>query len=116
MQYIFKIFPKSLILFNEDYFKGKDRIAWMVHELAHCLSFKDSSEDYQQRSRDLAYQDLESQYSYPNNQVERYAFKKQFEYLKRNGVNKEEILTILKEEYKDPEDFKFFERVLGEVF
>lgn len=106
---------KGLILFNREYFEGGDKIAWLVHELAHCLAFKNHPKDYDKMSKVFAYDDLDSEYSYPNNQVEAFTFRRQFEYLKQKGAKKEEIVLMLKEYYEDEEDFKFFDRILGSM-
>ena len=96
---------KGLILVNEDYFNGEDEIAWLVHELAHCAAFIDYPDDYERMSAG----------SYPDNQVEAFTFKKQFEYLKQIGVKREDVVAMLKKDYKTEEDFQFFNRILDEV-
>ena len=106
---------RSLLLFREDYFNGVDGIAWMTHELAHCLRFLDSRDKYASDSRSFEYVDIKSEYTYPNNKVEAFTFRKQFEYLKNLGKTKDEILDMLKENYSD-KDFPFFEKVLNQVF
>lgn len=87
----------NLILFKESAFKGEDAIAWLTHELGHCQKLKDT--DAEQYRND-------SEAGYPDNEVERHAFTKQFEFLKSKGVTKEQILEMLKESY-DAEELKF---------
>lgn len=52
---------------------------------------------------------------YPNNKVEAHTFTMQFRYLKERGVSRENIKTMLRQEYEE-EDFKFFDRLLDDVF
>jgi hypothetical protein len=106
----------DLILFNEEYFNGEDKVAWMVHEFAHCASFKDHPEDYNKMSSAFAYEGLGSKYPYPNNQVEAFTFKKQFEYLKQIGAQRDDIISMLKDDYEDEEDYIFFNKILDEVY
>jgi len=106
---------RNLILFREDYFNDSDGIAWMTHELAHCLRFLDSKDTYASDSQTFAYDDIRSEHPYPNNKVEVFTFRKQFEYLKNLGKTKDGILDMLKEDYSD-KDFPFFEKVLNQVF
>ncbi len=110
----------NMILIKESYFKAKeksDKIAWLTHELGHCQAFLDSKdpEDYQKDSRKFAFPDLESEYSYPNNLVEQKAFTKQFQFLKDNGKNREEIIKLISD-YYGAEDLPFFQRILDDVF
>ena len=106
---------RNLILFREDYFNDPDEIGWMTHELAHCLRYLDSKNTYASDSQTFAYDDIRSEYPYPNNKVEAFTFRKQFEYLKKQEITKEEVIVMLKEQYSD-EDFPFFEKVLNQVF
>jgi len=107
---------KGLVLFNEEYFKGDDEIAWMTHELAHCARFEDADpEEYQQQSDTAAFDDLEHEVTYPNNQVEEYAFSKQFEFLKQKRISRSETRKFLEEYYEDA-DLPFLERLLDRVF
>jgi hypothetical protein len=105
----------GMVLFRQDYWNGPDNIAWMTHELAHCSKFKDEPEQYQKDSQTFAFDDLGSKYTYPNNKVEEFTFSRQFEYLKEQGMSKEQIVEGLKEEY-DEEDFKLLNRLLERVF
>lgn len=78
---------KQLILFREDYFENSDEAAWTTHELAHCKKFldSDSQEVYQRDMKTFAFEDIESEYAYPNNKAEEYTFTEQFKYLKEQG-------------------------------
>lgn len=110
----------QLILIKQSYFEKQenpDEITWMVHELAHCQNFLDSesAEAYQKNMQTFAFDDLKTEYSYPNNQVEHYTFTKQFQYLKEQGKSRENILTMLSE-YYNKEDFPFFNRLLDNVY
>ena len=105
----------DLILFKESYYGGADNIAWMVHELAHCLRFKDTKDDYGRDSQTYAFENIKSEYAYPNNKVEAYTFLRQFKYLKEKGVTRNNIRKMLGEHY-EAEDFKFFDRILKQVF
>lgn len=87
----------NLILFKESAFNEEDVIAWMTHELGHCQRLKDT---------DLERYKKDSEAGYPDNEVERHAFAKQFEFLKSRGVTKEQILEMLKEWY-DAEELGF---------
>ncbi len=111
---------QQLISFKESYFKNIDKpdeIAWTIHELAHCKRFldSDSSESYQKDMQTFAFDDIKSEYSYPNNKVEEYTFKRQFEYLKNQGKKKEEIVQMLKQYYEE-NDFLFFNKLLGKIY
>ena len=48
----------DLILVKESYYNGADEIGWMVHELAHCLRFKEASDTYEKDSATFAFDDL----------------------------------------------------------
>ena len=109
-----------LISIKQSYFENQenpDEIAWIIHELAHCQKFLDSesAEAYQKDMQTFAFEDLKTEYSYPNNPVEQYTFTKQFRYLKEQGKNRENVLTMLSEYYKE-EDFPFFNRLLDSVY
>jgi len=110
----------NIISIKQSYFKApekNDEIAWMTHELAHCQVFLDSvsPDDYKKNSREFAFPDLESEYSYPNNMVEQVTFTKQFQFLKENGKNREDIIKMIND-YYHKEDLPFFNRVLDTVF
>lgn len=109
----------GMILIKQSYFKEKekpDEIAWMVHELAHCQAFLDSAtpEDYQKNMEKFAFADLETEYSYPNNLVEQIAFTKQFQFLKEEGKNREDIIEMISGYYQE-EDLPFFNRILDKI-
>ncbi|MFH1046698.1 MAG: hypothetical protein V1738_00180 [Patescibacteria group bacterium] len=108
---------RGLVLFSEDYFQGEDKSAWLAHELSHCAKFEDEkgSEGYQRASETPAFEDLAGEVPYPNNQVEQYAFSRQFEYLKQQGVEREEIRRMLEEHYEEV-DMPFFERLLERAY
>lgn len=111
---------KNLILIKQDYYNQKenpDEIAWILHELAHCQNFLDSAsvEDYQKNMNKFAFEDIVSEYPYPNNLVEVDTFHKQFQYLKKQGKTRDDIVKLLKGYYAE-EDFPFFQRVLDSVF
>lgn len=106
----------DLVLFRADYLGSKDEIAWMFHELAHCLRFKDAPEQYQADSQTPAFDDVKSEYLYPNNKVEEYAFRRQFEFLKQKGLSREQIIEKLKADYQEPTDFKFFDKLLDQLY
>ncbi|EKE29162.1 MAG: hypothetical protein ACD_2C00212G0002 [uncultured bacterium (gcode 4)] len=110
---------ENMILFRQGYFESvenPDGIAWMIHELAHCQKFLDSEnkEDYFSEMRNPAFIDLPWS-TYPNNAVERYAFGRQFRFLRRLGKKREEILGLL-EPYYSVKDFPFFNKILDEAF
>jgi len=104
---------KDLILFEDDYFDGADDLAWLSHELAHVAKFKDGAEEYRKASETAAVAGTEA--VYPNNEVERAAFKKQFAYLKSAGVSRERVRELMAEQYA-PEDLAVLDRWLVEVF
>ncbi len=106
----------DLVLFRADYLESKDDTAWMTHELAHCLRFKDAPEQYKADSQTLAFDDVKSEYLYPNNKVEEYAFRRQFEFLKQKGLSREQIIEKLKADYQEPTDFKFFDKLLDQIY
>ncbi len=92
----------NLVLFKESVFSGDDAAAWMTHEFGHCQKLKDT--DVEQYRKD-------SEAGYPDNEVERHAFKKQFEFLKSGGVTKEQILKLL-EEWYEGEELEFLRSLL----
>ncbi len=111
---------KQLILIKQSYFETQnnpDEIAWLCHELAHCQNFLDSKspEEYQANMRKVAFKDLKTEYTYPNNQVEQFAFSKQFQYLKKQGKSRDDILLMLSKHYQE-EDFSFFDRLLDSIY
>ena len=113
----------NLILMKKSYFEGQgnsqnpDEIAWMNHEFAHCQNFLDSEsiDDYEGKMQTFAFDDLESEYTYPNNLVEKCTFGKQFEYLKQQGKNREDILKMINSYYPE-EDLPFFDRLLDDIY
>lgn len=110
----------NIILIKQSYFKAEkkpDEIAWMTHELGHCQVFLDSknSEDYQKKMEEFAFTDIETEYSYPNNLVEKVAFTKQFQFLKEQGKSREGIIEMINKYYQE-EDMAFFDKVLNSVF
>jgi len=114
------IAENQLILIKQSYFEAQenpDEIAWLCHELAHCQNFLDSEspEAYQSNMQKFAFEDLKTEYTYPNNPVEQFAFTKQFQYLKEQGKSREEVLTMLGKYYHE-EDFPFFNKLLDSVY
>ncbi len=110
----------NIILIKQSYFETKenpDEIAWMVHELTHCQTFLDSAtpEDYQKNMEKFAFDDLKTEYSYPNNPVEQATFTKQFQFLKEEGKNREDIVKMISNYYHE-EDLPFFNRILDTVY
>jgi len=111
---------RQLILIKQSYFntqENSDEIAWLCHELAHCQNFLDSTspEEYQDNMQRFAFEDIKTEYTYPNNLVEQFAFTKQFQYLKEQGKNRQDVLTIISK-YYHKEDFPFFNRLLDDVY
>lgn len=107
---------RQLILVKQSYFEAPentDEIAWICHELAHCQYFFEcgSAEKYAQDMQSAAFPEI-GLVPYPNNLVERHAFAQQFEYLKRQGKTKDDILKLL-QTYYDRKDFDFFNRLLS---
>jgi hypothetical protein len=110
---------RGLILFREGYLNNprqqtKDRIAWMSHELGHVQRFKNNGAAYKSDTETVAFDDIGFE-TYPNNKVEEHAFTRQFEYLKSQGVTKDQIFEMLKGDYEG-EDFKFFGKLLDKTF
>ncbi|MBU2542809.1 hypothetical protein KJ785_04595 [Patescibacteria group bacterium] len=93
---------KNLVLFKESAFNNEDVVAWLTHELGHCQRLKDT--DVEQYKKD-------SEQGYPDNEVERHAFSKQFEYLKNKGISQEQILLMLQEWYHG-EELDFLREIL----
>ncbi|HBX16411.1 MAG: hypothetical protein UU69_C0032G0004 [Candidatus Magasanikbacteria bacterium GW2011_GWA2_41_55] len=111
---------KELILIKQSYFEAQenpDEIAWLLHELAHCQNFLDfaSPEEYQANMQKSAFGDLKIGNRYPNNPVEKFAFTKQFQYLKEQGKSRENIAVMLSGYYNE-EDFPFFNKLLDDIF
>jgi len=111
---------EQLILIKQSYFEAQenpDEIAWLCHELAHCQNFLDSEspEAYQGNMQKFAFEDLKTEYTYPNNPVEQFTFTKQFQFLKEQGKSREDVLTMLSKHYHE-EDFPFFNRLLDSVY
>lgn len=108
-----------LILVKESYFKNEkpDRLAWVLHELAHCKYFYGvgSSEEYEENREKLAFVDIETE-SYPNNIIEKYTFTEQFKFLKEEGETREQVVEMLREYYDDETDFLFFDKILDEIY
>lgn len=110
----------QLILIKQSYFEAQenpDEIAWLCHELAHCQNLLDSEspEEYQGNMQKYAFEDLKTEYTYPNNPVEQFTFTKQFQFLKKQGKNREDVLAMLGKYYHE-EDFPFFNRLLDSVY
>ena len=108
---------RQFIRIKQSYFETVDEIAWICHEIAHCQNFLDSksSEEYDGNMQKFAFPELKTEYSYPNNVVEQYTFTKQFEYLKKQGKSRANILILLGK-YYDEEDFPFFNKILDGVY
>lgn len=111
---------RQLMLIKESYFQETekpDEVAWINHEFAHCKKFLDSANEaaYFEAMQTSAYPDIASEYNYPNNLVEAYTFRKQFEFLLNKGKKPEDIVDALKEEYPDDLDQQFFSRLLEEI-
>lgn len=111
---------RQLILVKQSYFEARenpDESAWLSHELAHCQNFLDSesAEVYQKNMQTFAFEDLKTEYPYPNNPVEQFTFTKQFQYLKKQGKSREDVLTMLSRYYHE-EDFPFFNKLLDSVY
>ena len=111
---------RQLILIKQSYFEAQenpDEIAWLCHELAHCQNFLDSEspDEYQGNMQKFAFEDLEAEYTYPNNPVEQFTFTKQFQYLKEQGRSREDVLAMISKYYEE-EDFPFFNRLLDSVY
>jgi len=110
----------QLILIKQSYFEAQenpDEIAWLCHELAHCQNFFDSKspEEYQDNMQRFAFEDLKTEYTYPNNPVEQHTFTKQFQYLKEQGKSRGDVLAMIGKYYHE-EDFPFFNRLLDDVY
>ncbi len=105
----------DLILFRENYWDKNDDIAWMTHELAHCLRYKDNPVKYKKDSETFAYSDIQSKYAYPNNKVEDFTFEKQFQFLKQKGLNRQQIREMLMKNY-DENEMQFLNTVIDKVF
>jgi len=114
------IAEKNLILIKESYFQEEEtenQNAWIAHELAHCENFlnSDSEEEYHNKMKQEAFGDLDSEFTYPNNLVEEETFTKQFQYLKGEGKNKDDIWKMVKDYYEE-EDYPFFEKIVEKVY
>lgn len=110
----------QLILIKQSYFEAKenpDEIAWLCHELAHCQNFLDSEtpEEYQGNMQKFAFEDLKTEYTYPNNPVEQRTFTKQFQFLKDHSKSRDDVLAMIAK-YYDEEDFPFFNRLLDSIY
>lgn len=110
----------NIILMKESYFRKVDKpdeIAWLTHELSHCQVFLElkSEKQYQDNMQKFAFLDLNTKYSYPNNLVEKETFTKQFQFLKDNGKNREEILKAISFYYNN-EDLAFFNKILDSIY
>lgn len=118
----------QIITFQKEYFedeKNGDDVRWMTHELGHCQYYLDieagSEEDrvaqYQRDMQVQAFHDVPSEHTYPNNLVEVYAFRKQFEAMKRIGIHMEDALDALKRyDYESEEDQIFLKRMAVDVY
>lgn len=106
----------GLILFKASYFSGNDDIGWMVHELSHCQRYQNQPDAYSKDSGIYAFDDLGSEYAYPNNKVEAFTFLQQFRYLREQGKTREDIKEMLKADYDEEKDFPFFDKLLDQAF
>lgn len=117
----------QIITFQKEYFESgnKDDVRWMAHELGHCQYYLDieaeSEEErvarYQGDMQAKAFPDISGEYTYPNNYVEAHAFQRQFEAIKRSGIEMGDTLEILKrQDYDSDEDMMFLERIAGDVY
>ncbi len=109
-----------VILIKESYYNEQDledEAAWFTHELAHYQIFveMDDVDKYEQSMKEIAFDGIESEYAYPNNIVEKYTFKKQFQYLKKEGKARNDIVILLMK-YYEIDDMKFFDKILNEVY
>jgi hypothetical protein len=77
---------------------------------------KSQKDKYFEDMQTPAFVDIASEYTYPNNKVEEYAFSRQFESAKQAGISKEEILRLLHKNYQDEKDFLFFNRLLNNIY
>lgn len=111
---------KQTVLIRQSYFEAQqnpDAIAWLCHELAHCEHFlnSESSEAYEKAMQQIAFSDINTGYTYPNNLVEQFTFTKQFEYLKAQGKSRDEISTMLSAYYSEI-DVPFFNKLLDIIY
>lgn len=102
---------RRAILMREGYYhdpkiERQDESAWMTHELAHL-----------QQSLDRGLDEYEKEQSagYPDNQVERHAFSRQFEYLRSKGAGRSHVAALLENDYSG-EELVFLSRILDEVY
>ncbi len=111
---------QGMILIREGYFRDpkkerQDETAWMTHELSHLQQSLDRGPaGYEQAQATPAYADIGVE-TYPNNQVEEYTFRRQFDYLKAKGLGRERVAALLQDEYSQ-DDFKFLNRILDRVY
>jgi hypothetical protein len=106
----------SLISINEKYFSNKeksDEFGWFTHELGHCQKYFDAPKEYDKKSEESAFPEIQS--GYPNNQVELHAFTKQFEYLKGKGKAHDEVWQNMQQEYPQWA-WEFLKKVLDRVY
>jgi len=106
---------RQMVLFNQKYFETQDDSAWACHEFAHCQKYLDQPDDYEKQMQTPAFPEIASEYNYPNNQVELFTFSKQFEFLKQKGLSRNEVMTMIAEQY-DEEHFVFFNKVLDKIY
>jgi len=109
-----------VILMKESYYNKKestDEIAWLTHELAHYqfLIDLDDVDKYEQDMQELAFDDIGSEYTYPNNIVEKVAFEKQFQYLKKEGKTRDDVMLLVMQ-YYEIDDMNFFNKILDKVY
>jgi hypothetical protein len=80
-------------------------------------NFLDSEkpEDYQNNMEKVAFEDLQTEYSYPNNPIEQATFTKQFQFLKEEGKNREDVVKMISY-YYHKDDLPFFNKILDSVY
>lgn len=111
---------KGMILIRQGYYRDpkkerQDETAWMTHELSHLQQSLDRGQaGYDQAQATVAFDDIGPD-TYPNNQVEEYTFRRQFEYLRSHGVDRDQAAAMLQKEYS-PDDFKFLDRILDKAY
>lgn len=100
----------SFVMSKKSYFEN-DKYFWLEHEKGHCeyyFSHPEICKDY---------------LPYPENQVERFAFKKQFTAMKNSGLSQDESFALIKKAYIESEDWEkfpemniFLSKIINEVF
>lgn len=107
---------QGAILMREDYFLSGDKFAWTAHELGHLLKHEGAKETYEKDQEKPAFADISESIPYPNNVNELEAFTRQLQYLKSQGLQRDDAMkTLIEAEPDYAKHQRFFQRVMDRM-